>query len=49
MFGHRQHITRGKEKVFGPRTAKDSIEKCMFYMILGSELSVTTATVFGDV
>ncbi|MEI6054060.1 MAG: hypothetical protein WCQ49_01690, partial [Candidatus Saccharibacteria bacterium] len=38
-----------KEKVFGPRTAKDYIEKCMFYMILGSQLSVAAATVFGNV
>jgi hypothetical protein len=34
------------KKIFGPRTAKD-YRKCMYYMFLGSELSVATATVFG--
>jgi len=40
---------QGKEKVFGPRTAKDLYRKCVFYTFLGSGLSTNAATVSGNV
>jgi hypothetical protein len=44
-----RQFKKAKKKSLDLALPKTIIEKCMFYMILGSELSVSTATVFGDV